>query len=147
MDAREIAKLAVNALEDKKAQDIKVIDISEISTIADYFIIASGNNRSQIQAMCDHVEEELALGRLVGLHALEDHLRVVQHAGGRVNGDRCIGDDTSVMPALPLVVVHDEHMVGEILTEVQVIGIGLLLRVGRAGHGEGIVHRKSLFSV
>ena len=59
MDAREIAKLAVNALEDKKAQDIKVIDISEISTIADYFIIASGNNRSQIQAMCDHVEEEL----------------------------------------------------------------------------------------
>ena len=38
MDAREIAKLAVNALEDKKAQDIKVIDISEISTIADYFI-------------------------------------------------------------------------------------------------------------
>ena len=64
MDAREIAKLAVNALEDKKAQDIKVIDISEISTIADYFIIASGNNRSQIQAMCDHVEEELGRNKV-----------------------------------------------------------------------------------
>ena len=59
MEAREIAKLAVEALEDKKAQDIKVIDISEISTIADYFIIASGNNRSQVQAMCDNVEELL----------------------------------------------------------------------------------------
>ena len=47
MEAREIAKLAVEALEDKKAQDIKVIDISEISTIADYFIIANGNIKMQ----------------------------------------------------------------------------------------------------
>lgn len=55
----ELAKLAIAALEDKKAEDIKVIDISEVSVIADYFIIAGGNNRSQIQALCDHVEEQL----------------------------------------------------------------------------------------
>lgn len=61
MEAREMAKLAIGALEDKKAEDIKVIDISDVSTIADYFIIASGKNRSQIQAMCDNVDE--ALGR------------------------------------------------------------------------------------
>lgn len=59
MEAKEMAKLALQALEDKKAEDVKVIDISEISTIADYFIIASGKNRSQIQALCDNVDETL----------------------------------------------------------------------------------------
>ena len=56
---KEFAKMAIHALEDKKAEDIRVIDISEISTLADYFIIASGTNRSQIQALADHVEETL----------------------------------------------------------------------------------------
>ena len=55
----EMAKLAIAALEDKKAEDIRVIDISEVSVIADYFIIAGGNNRSQIQALSDNVEEKL----------------------------------------------------------------------------------------
>ncbi|MBO5472930.1 MAG: ribosome silencing factor [Lachnospiraceae bacterium] len=57
--SREMAKLAIQALEDKKAEDIKVIDISEVSVIADYFIIANGSNRSQIQALSDNVEEIL----------------------------------------------------------------------------------------
>lgn len=57
--SKEMAKLAIQALEDKKAEDIKVIDISEVSVIADYFIIANGTNRSQIQAMSDNVEETL----------------------------------------------------------------------------------------
>lgn len=56
---KELAKVAIEALEDKKAEDIRVIDISEISTLADYFIIANGTNRSQIQALADHVEEAL----------------------------------------------------------------------------------------
>lgn len=55
----EMAKLAITALEDKKAENIRVIDISQVSVIADYFIIAGGNNRSQIQALCDHVEQTL----------------------------------------------------------------------------------------
>lgn len=57
--SKEMAKTAIAALEDKKAEDIKVIDISEVSVIADYFIIAGGSNRSQIQALCDHVDEML----------------------------------------------------------------------------------------
>ncbi len=60
--AKDMANAAIAALEDKKAEDIKVIDISEISVLADYFIIASGSNKSQIQAMIDNVEEKL--GRL-----------------------------------------------------------------------------------
>ena len=55
----QMARLAISALEDKKAEDIKVIDISDVSVIADYFIIAGGNNRSQIQALSDNVEEQL----------------------------------------------------------------------------------------
>lgn len=57
MSAKELAKLAVDALEDKKAEDIRIIDISNVSVIADYFIIANGNNRNQVQALADHVEE------------------------------------------------------------------------------------------
>lgn len=63
--SKEITKLAMKALEDKKAEDIKIIDISEVSVLADYFIIASGSNRSQIQALTDNVEEQL--GR-IGAH-------------------------------------------------------------------------------
>ena len=59
MNTKEIALLAIDALEDKKAEDIRIIDISEISTIADYFIIADGSNKSQIQAMADNVSEWL----------------------------------------------------------------------------------------
>lgn len=58
MNARELTKLVFTALEDKKANDIKVIDISNLSVIADYFIIASGNNRNQVQALADHVEDQ-----------------------------------------------------------------------------------------
>ncbi len=59
MDSKEMAKKAILALEDKKAEDISLIDIAEVSVLADYFLIASGNNRSQIQAMIDNVEETL----------------------------------------------------------------------------------------
>lgn len=57
--AKEMTKLACTALEDKKAADIKIIDIEKITTLADYFIIASGSNRNQVQAMADNVDETL----------------------------------------------------------------------------------------
>ena len=57
--SREMTILAYRALEDKKAADISVIDIGHVSVIADYFLIASGENRSQVQAMADHVSETL----------------------------------------------------------------------------------------
>lgn len=59
MEALEIVKKAVAALENKKAEDIAVIDIHGISTIADYFVIANGTNQNQLGAMQDAVEEEL----------------------------------------------------------------------------------------
>lgn len=60
MTGKELARKAIVGLEEKKAEDIKIIDISEVSVMADYFIIASGSNRNQVQAMADSVEEQLA---------------------------------------------------------------------------------------
>ena len=53
----DMIKLAVKALEDKKASDISVIDISDLSVIADCFIIASADNVRQTKALYDNVEE------------------------------------------------------------------------------------------
>ena len=58
-NSKEMVKIAVEALENTKAEDIEILDISEVSSLGDYFIIASGTNRSQIQAMADKVEEAL----------------------------------------------------------------------------------------
>lgn len=57
--SKKMALLAIEALEDKKAEDISILDISKISPIADYFIIANGLNRNQVQALADNVEESL----------------------------------------------------------------------------------------
>ena len=56
---KEIAKIAYDALDEKLGQDIEIIKIDEISVIADYLIIASGNNVNQMNAMIDLVEEKL----------------------------------------------------------------------------------------
>lgn len=58
--AQQVIKVGVAALSEKKAEDIKVIDISQISVIADALVIASGNNKKQIQAMSDAADEKLS---------------------------------------------------------------------------------------
>lgn len=57
--SKEMVKIAVKALEDKKGEDIRIIDIRKVSVIADYFIIASGGNANQVQALADNVQEAL----------------------------------------------------------------------------------------
>lgn len=59
MESRELAKIAYNALDEKKGINISIIDISEISTLADYFIIAGDNNENQVKALANSVEEEM----------------------------------------------------------------------------------------
>ncbi len=66
MDSRKAAKLACDALAEKKAGDIKVIDIRDISVIADYFVLADGDNQNQLQAMQSSVDEALYKA---GIHA------------------------------------------------------------------------------
>ena len=57
--SKQMARIAVKALEEKKALDLKIIDISDVSVVADYFIIVSGSNRNQVQALADNAEEML----------------------------------------------------------------------------------------
>ena len=66
METLDLVKKVAGALEDKKAEDITVIDISEVSSIADYFIIATGLNSNQLTAMQDAVDEVMYTN---GIHA------------------------------------------------------------------------------
>ncbi len=57
--AKLIVKKAYDALNDKKGEDIKIIEIGKLSTVADYFIIANGSNAPHVESLVDNVEEEL----------------------------------------------------------------------------------------
>ncbi|MEF9917244.1 MAG: ribosome silencing factor [Lachnospiraceae bacterium] len=57
--SKQMARIAYQALEEKKGEDIRIIDISDVSILADYFIIANGTNESQVRALVDNVENEL----------------------------------------------------------------------------------------
>jgi iojap-like ribosome-associated protein len=57
--SKEMARLTYEALDEKKAEDITVLEIGDISVLADYFIIANGTNSSQVQALVDNVQEVL----------------------------------------------------------------------------------------
>ncbi|HYT29047.1 MAG TPA: ribosome silencing factor [Ktedonobacteraceae bacterium] len=59
LDPGQLARAAADIAYDKKASDILLLDIREITTIADYFVICSGNNTRQIQAIADAIDEEL----------------------------------------------------------------------------------------
>ena len=59
MTPKELAIIAVKALDEKKGREISAIEITEITTLADYFVIATGGSSTQINALCDAVEEKL----------------------------------------------------------------------------------------
>ena len=60
MDQREIAVRAAKALDAKRAKDIIVLKVDEMTVITDYMVIATGRSVPQVKALCEHVEEELA---------------------------------------------------------------------------------------
>ena len=56
---KDIVRIIYDALTEKKGEEIKVVDISEISVMADYFVITNGNNSSQVDALVENVEEKM----------------------------------------------------------------------------------------
>ncbi len=60
LNSKEMAEVVVKILDEKKAENIRIIDISKVSVLGDYFIIAEGGNRNHLQALADYVEKELA---------------------------------------------------------------------------------------
>ena len=91
MENLDIIKIAANALNDKKAHDIVAIKISDLTILADYFIICTANSSTQLRALCDEVDEKLKEagvtphhieGKATGWVAL-DYGSVVIHVFGR----------------------------------------------------------------
>lgn len=59
LPSRELAEIAVKALDSKKGKEIRLIRIGKITTLAEYFVICTGTSNTQINALCDAVEKEL----------------------------------------------------------------------------------------
>ena len=59
LPSRELAEIAVKALDSKKGKKIRLIRIDKITTLAEYFVICTGTSNTQINALCDAVEKEL----------------------------------------------------------------------------------------
>ena len=63
---KEVAFAAAKALDDKKGIDIKLLAVTDVSTLADYFLICTGNSSTQVKSLCDATEAALdALGEPV----------------------------------------------------------------------------------
>lgn len=59
LPSRELAEIAVKALDSKKGKEIRLIRIDKITTLAEYFVICTGTSNTQINVLCDAVEKEL----------------------------------------------------------------------------------------
>ena len=59
LPSRELAEIAVKALDSKKGKELRLIRIDKITTLAEYFVICTGTSNTQINALCDAVEKEL----------------------------------------------------------------------------------------
>ncbi len=86
MTALEIAKAAAAALDSKKGQEIRILEIEDLTIIADYFVIASGTSSTQVKALAD--ETDYQLGQL-GV--------TVQHREGHNNSGWILLDFGSVI--------------------------------------------------
>ena len=76
MTPKELAILAAKALDSKKGLDIKVMEVTHLTSLADYFVICTGGSNTQINALCDAVEEKLMV------EANEQPLHREGHRGG-----------------------------------------------------------------
>ena len=72
---KEVAAIATKALDDRKGVDIALLEIAEVTTLADHFLICTGTSSTHVKALCDSVEEALD-------NAGEPALRREGHRGG-----------------------------------------------------------------
>ena len=60
MQGKEIVEIAVKALDNKKAVDIKAIEVTEVTVLADYFVLATATSSTHVRALADEVEDALS---------------------------------------------------------------------------------------
>lgn len=89
MTPKDMALLAAKALDSKKGAEIKVMEVTDLTSLADYFVICTGASTTQINALCDAVEEKLEVeggekplhreGHRGGIWVLLDYGCIVVH--------------------------------------------------------------------
>jgi ribosome-associated protein len=77
LENQQLLKYIVNAADDKKAQDLTILDLREVSSVTDYFVICTGNSSTQTKAISDNIEEKLEK---------EHNLRLLRREGYRQGG-------------------------------------------------------------
>ena len=88
LTAKQVAAIAVNALNQKMGVDIRLIEITDVSTLADYFVICTATSNTHVKALCDGLEEAMDAagetlsnreGHRAGTWVLMDYGCVVAH--------------------------------------------------------------------
>ena len=72
LTAKEVAALATKALDGKKGVEIELLEITDVSTLADYFLICTATSNTHVKALCDAVEEAMTEAG-EELHSREGH--------------------------------------------------------------------------
>ncbi len=68
MDSQNILNIAANALNNKKARQLKALKIDSLTTLADYFLIATATSSTHVRALADEVEEKLKENEILPHH-------------------------------------------------------------------------------
>ena len=89
IDSKELAWQIASAAEDKKAEEIVLLDVAEVSYLADYFVLVTGFSRTQLNAIAESIEERLekefnlqpmrVSGKREGNWVVQDYGDVIAH--------------------------------------------------------------------
>jgi ribosome-associated protein len=71
MDSKQLAQLCRELADNRKAEDIVILDLRKLSTVTDYFVIASGTSEPHLRAIADEIREKLKTDHAVTTHATD----------------------------------------------------------------------------